>query len=735
MTPVHIEIPQLHFWLLRIANEGIVQHHFVRNPILFALWYSTSHSCLTWPAEVEAIQKTERARRLSLDKLGAVRSRAEQLLTGFRADTEQLRGIHEGMEVHRWLVSNTEDFARLIGTHAEVATGEGSRIVLAKIVNETAGLVANISALAKALELSEVETEMLQLGAATALSESLQAILSSVDTPGRARPGLFARILGVSEEDLTEALDENSPLQLSGLLRPVGQLNRYPVMSTFWVNLLASAQKPLHQVLTRELRETASAGVPARIDAEDLHLAKTLLQQDKAPGVNLMLYGAAGLDKFDVLSTLVSEAKCTAYELVPQEKAYGEEPSIAYVAQRCLHHNCPDSVLVLDAPNKVLEGVPHSPLAQLFGLEVDSSRVAPFDELMLASNPIPTIWLVSKVRDLGVEAASRFLFHAGLQKALREDRRKQLAKYLKALGLSVKTQEAILALDEVSKLQLDAALRMAKVFKANSAQAFEAALLQTLNRSLRALSRRTKAKAKTCVTTYSLEFLNCAGTVSPADIVEAFKATPQGSLCLYGPSGTGKTQYVEYLAQSLGMPLMAKHASDILSKFVGETEQNIAKMFAEAEAEGAILFLDEADSLLMRRDLARADHEVSRVNEFLQHMERFEGVFIIATNLFENLDPATFRRMNFKLFFDALSAEQRWNMFLNEAELRDSEAGITPAQKVLWQERLYQMKQLCSGDFANVKAQAQRLRRKLTPEQWLSQLEAECRVKVNKPVS
>ncbi|HEV7139475.1 MAG TPA: ATP-binding protein [Steroidobacteraceae bacterium] len=100
---------------------------------------------------------------------------------------------------------------------------------------------------------------------------------------------------------------------------------------------------------------------------------------------------------------------------------------------------------------------------------------------------------------------------------------------------------------------------------------------------------------------------------------------------------------MEHVAAELDRPLVAKRASDLLSKWLGESEQNIAAAFEEAAAEEAILFFDEGDSFLRSRELARHSWEVTQTNELLQHMERFDGIVIVATNLFRDLDIAALR--------------------------------------------------------------------------------------------
>ena len=93
------------------------------------------------------------------------------------------------------------------------------------------------------------------------------------------------------------------------------------------------------------------------------------------------------------------------------------------------------------------------------------------------------------------------------------------------------------------------------------------------------------------------------------------------SLCLQGPPGTGKSALVRYLAERLGLEVVQKRASDLMSMWVGKTEKQIAEAFAEARDSGAFLVFDEADSLLADRRFAGRSWEVSLVNEMLTWME------------------------------------------------------------------------------------------------------------------
>jgi SpoVK/Ycf46/Vps4 family AAA+-type ATPase len=175
------------------------------------------------------------------------------------------------------------------------------------------------------------------------------------------------------------------------------------------------------------------------------------------------------------------------------------------------------------------------------------------------------------------------------------------------------------------------------------------------------------------------------------------------SLCLYGPPGTGKSAYVRYLADSMGMEVLAKRASDLLSKWVGETERNIARAFEEARAAGAFLLFDEADSLLGDRRGAVRSWEVTQVNEMLARIESHDLPFACTTNLFERLDEASLRRFTFKMELRYLTSEQAaaaFRLFF----------GMEPP------ESLSRLSVLTPGDFAAVAKRFQIMRETATDQ-------------------
>jgi SpoVK/Ycf46/Vps4 family AAA+-type ATPase len=129
-----------------------------------------------------------------------------------------------------------------------------------------------------------------------------------------------------------------------------------------------------------------------------------------------------------------------------------------------------------------------------------------------------------------------------------------------------------------------------------------------------------------------------------------------------GPPGTGKTMAAEIIAAELGLELYKIDLSTVVSKYIGETEKNLERIFNEAETSNAILFFDEADSLFGKRSEVRDSHDRYaniEISYLLQRMEAYDGVTILATNLRANLDEAFTRRLQFAVDFPFPEATDR----------------------------------------------------------------------------
>jgi SpoVK/Ycf46/Vps4 family AAA+-type ATPase len=140
-----------------------------------------------------------------------------------------------------------------------------------------------------------------------------------------------------------------------------------------------------------------------------------------------------------------------------------------------------------------------------------------------------------------------------------------------------------------------------------------------------------------------------------------------------GPSGTGKTLAAEIVAHELGLFLYKIDLATVVSKYIGETEKNLDRLFTAAQDANCVLFFDEADALFGKRSEVRDSHDRYanlEISYLLQKMEEFEGLAILATNLRQNLDDAFTRRLAFTVHFP----------FPDEAERRRIWSEIWPRE-------------------------------------------------------
>jgi MoxR-like ATPase len=340
---------------------------------------------------------------------------------------------------------------------------------------------------------------------------------------------------------------------------------------------------------------------------------------------------------------------------------------------------------------------------------------------ILEENPVPTIWITNSTEGMDPAFLRRFLLPVGFTAVPRSVRRQLAEQHLGDSGLPPDLLDELAADPEQTPARLAAARRLLDLCPdappERTVREGVAALRTLLHGSPAPRQRRAE-------TAFEVAYLNLAGGIAPSTIARALHAQGRGSLCFYGPPGTGKTAFATVLADALDRELVARQASDLLSAYVGETEHNLARLFRDSDPATTVLLLDEVDSFLSDRRQAQRSWERTQVNELLQQMERYPGIFIAATNLMSGIDAAALRRFDFKLHFRALTPAQRRALFAREA-LGDATAPV-PLDLA---RRLDEANGLTPGDFATVCRQRTLLGETLTPEQFLRRLVAECRLK------
>ncbi len=151
-----------------------------------------------------------------------------------------------------------------------------------------------------------------------------------------------------------------------------------------------------------------------------------------------------------------------------------------------------------------------------------------------------------------------------------------------------------------------------------------------------------------------------------------FDAKNQNSknLCVlfYGPSGTGKTMAASIIANELNLGLYKIDLANVISKYIGETEKQLAQLFDQAEAMNIVLFFDEAESLFGKRTESKDSHDRYanlQTGYLLQRIESYPGIVILSTNLLANIDHAFTRRFKFMIEYPFPSVQQRLLLWQN----------------------------------------------------------------------
>jgi SpoVK/Ycf46/Vps4 family AAA+-type ATPase len=378
------------------------------------------------------------------------------------------------------------------------------------------------------------------------------------------------------------------------------------------------------------------------------------------------------------------------------------------------------AVLVLDEAEDVFQSDYQSPLSRVFGLNAESKG---WINSLLESNTHPVIWISNQVSHLDPAYLRRFSFCIEFPRTPYSLRYKIAQSTLAGVGCTPETIGAVARDERASPALLAAAAQFADLAQ-GSGLGPDSAVKAHLEEHFRAQGLATPAVFARRTQRFDMRYLNFAGNFTPESLVQALKRDPTAAIVFSGPPGTGKTQFAAEIAQQLDRQLLMRTASDINSKWYGESESNVANMFRRCDPKTEVLFLDEAEVLLSARESTghRADRAVTA--EFLRWLEAFEGTFICATNNASDFDAALMRRFAFRVQFQPLSPAQRLALFAEQALGWQPDTGHPmPAIDAETTRRLARLELLTPGDYANAGRRARRLG--LDTRQWLDELEAE----------
>lgn len=554
---------------------------------------------------------------------------------------------------------------------------------------------------------------------------------------------LIGEVLQVSHTKVAKLLMADMPLRRLGLL-DTGYADGRLELESFAQSLM---QEPLSR---SEFVGSVARAMPASTlechdfsyMQKDLDMLLDYCKNAKSPSI--FLYGKPGVGKNEIAALLAKELGRELWEIHNLKNGKVEDKRYEQFVRAQTMLDKDRAMILLDECEDIFP--------TLYALFFENKPSKNTLNKMLESVKIPSIFLSNSAAIdpaflrrfdivLEIHAPPQEKKQEILQKALQSQGIKVDSRIMRQMSESSLSQGVLLQACKVAKTLAKTSKQSAK----ERQKSIRESLIQVLNEHLKLQGQKLISTSKPKSLPYDMSLINAS--VDMQSLCERIKSvcgardskesatadSTQGIRILaHGMAGSGKSEFAKALAKELNKPIMLKRASDLLSMWVGGSEQNIAAAFREAEKRGAILVLDEVDSFLQDRSGASRSWEISQVNETLTQMENFSGIFIATTNFMDNLDRASIRRFDMKVEFkplDCARLKQAFSLYAKHLGISDYAVFLesTSAKRAL-----EKLENICFGDFALIARgaafapleSAQELLEKLQEEARLKDLSA-----------
>lgn len=569
----------------------------------------------------------------------------------------------------------------------------------------------NMTLLTDALHLNDCEQAILLFFMVYEYNEVLNGLEQGLEkTSFKQLVKTIGLIIGFNGSEVDRAFHSKAPLIQTGLIKldrsiMYQKLSYVSVKSASLMENMIESNDSIYDLFRGSINSVESAEL-SKEDfnhiSEQLDILVPYLRQavaNKLTGVNVLLYGLPGTGKTQLSYWLKDVLDCDMLEIKYQNNAeqpisYANRLGAYMTAQKLFIKK--DAVLLFDeAESLLLSRMGWS----IRGVDVDKKA---WLNKRLENNPLPTIWVSNVIDQMDPAFVRRF--DVVLEMPV-PDKSQKAAMFKQSAG-------DLLSADFLNKLADNSHLTPAVIAKTQRVMStvmsqkpmgqtqLQSGFKQLLSSQLKAQGYQAELNQNSDIlpATYSTQYINVGQDLGR--LADQLKNCREARLCLYGPPGTGKTAYAYFLAEHLQVPIVVKKASDLLSKWLGDSEKNMAAAFKEAREKGALLLIDEADSFFQDRENASKSFHVTQVNEMLTQLERFDGLFVASTNLMDNIDKAAMRRFDMKLCFDYLLPDQVKGLFSDYCELLE-----LGAPNDLDVNKLKALSVLTPGDFSCVARQ------------------------------
>lgn len=583
----------------------------------------------------------------------------------------------------------------------------------------------NIDFITARLSFNETEIALFRLAVYLRGEKALREIFDRYNMRDFNRCNHFiADFLDLSPNNVFCALKNNSKLYLYEFIERGGYCHKVEDYLK-WGDALEFEQF-MHDPLTEQswLNTCANSSTPPSLQWDDFSHITFLrdsalrylqhMRDSGQPGANILLYGKPGTGKSEFAALLAEKAAVHPYAILSQD----EDGDCIDGKARLVKFRVAQTLLAAQRSLLIFDEVEDVFASSAFQRSVAGSHKAWINDF-LSNNPVPTIWISNDVSCMDRAAIRRFDLVIEMPD-LPQEKKARLLETASAGRLSADYVQHFSRQPQLLPAVIERGLKVASIVCGDNSD-FGGQALHIFNQTLQAQRHKTIGKLPAAKAAYSLQWVNCDSDL--AAISAGLIARPQGRICCYGAPGTGKSAWAQWIAEQAGLPVSLCKGSDLLDKYVGGTEENIAAAFRRADTLGEALIIDEADSFLFARQGAERSWERSMVNEMLTQIEQFDGLLVITTNLMDELDPAVLRRFDLKLKFDWLTAGQAAALAAEHLLLLH-----LPPLDAAQQARLQQFTSLAPGDFAAI-ARRHCFAPFTNATEWLQALMEECQLK------